>query len=532
MPACLVYALPYREICGETVCVMQAMGMLTGRTLGDYQLGAPLGDDGFGPIYEALHLNLDRSFALRVLSERFTFASGFEEHFWRVAQVLAALEHANLLTLDDYGMQDAYAYLVTPFVEGVTLENWLRQRQGQPVGPAQVIRLFSQVLAAFNHAHQAGVTHLGLTPRHILVEPNGHLLVANFGLPYLAEQLWIAWNGSRSFGDPRYLAPEQFPGRSPAGVSSDMHALGVILYRLLAGALPYEGPPQAILTAKLEGPPSLRARVPGLPPALESVVARALMPAAEERWPDVASFGGAFFLALERSGLPVPQHLLGGPGERALSPPGGQASRLLTAPDLPPQDAPAGSPSGTILPMLPGDYSVPAGRGQASSPVPPLPSGRSRPRSEMQPRPARQPAGPPPAEAAPTAVVSWSSAGRGRAVPPPPPPTWNQGAQPRAGYQIASNVGTGRLRRTVSMVARIIVLLLTVGALAGAIFYGYQRWQMLQHPATPPSQPAASPTLAPSPTSPPTHRLTWTDGSTFYLAERSNLTTGLVMSYD
>jgi serine/threonine protein kinase len=483
---------------------MQAMGMLTGRTLGDYQLGAPLGDDGFGPIYEALHLHLNRSFALRVLSERFTFASSFEEHFWRVGQVLAALEHPNLLNLDDYSMQDAYAYLVTPFVEGLTLEDWLRQQQGQPAGPAQVLRLFSQVLAAFNYAHQAGVTHLGLTPRHILVEPNGHLLVANFGLPYLAEQLWIAWNGSRSFGDPRYLAPEQFPGRSPAGVRSDIHALGVILYRMLTGVLPYTGSPRAILAAKLEEPPALRARAPGLPPALESVVARALMPEAEDRWPDVASFGGAFFLALEHSGLPIPQRLLAGPGDHPNTPPGGQASRLLAAPQASPLDEPAGPPGDTVLPMLPGDYSAPAGRGQAPPSAAPPPPGRSRPRPEMEPPPLRRPSGPSPADPAPATVVAWSSAGRGRAVPPPPPPAWNQGALPRAGSYITTDLGPGKVRRTISIVVRIILLLLTLGALAGAIFYGYQRWQQIQPAATPTFILPASPTLSSSPTKPAT----------------------------
>ena len=107
---------------------MQGIGVLTGKTLGGYLLGAPLGDDGFGPIYQATHQNLKRLFALRVLSDRFTFASGFESLFEHMTQVVSALEHPNLLTLDDYGADDPYVYLVTPFVEGISLENWLRQR--------------------------------------------------------------------------------------------------------------------------------------------------------------------------------------------------------------------------------------------------------------------------------------------------------------------------------------------------------------------------------------------------------------------
>ena len=132
---------------------MQGIGVLTGKTLGDYLLGAPLGDDGFGPIYQATHQNLKRPFALRVLSDRFTFASGFESLFEHMTQVVSALEHPNLLTLDDYGTDGPYVYLVTPFVEGISLENWLRQRAGQATAPAQVTRLFNQALIALKYAH-------------------------------------------------------------------------------------------------------------------------------------------------------------------------------------------------------------------------------------------------------------------------------------------------------------------------------------------------------------------------------------------
>src|SRR6185437_14738457 len=189
IPGCSVYpeSRPKILMWDMLRCVMQAMGGLSGRRLAGYELRAFLGDDGFGPMYEAYHLNLGRTFTLRVLSDQFTFAHGFEDYFARVAQVLSTLEHANLLTLDDFGVDGPYAYLVMPFVEGLTLDAWLERRQGQPVNPAHVIRLFGQMLAGLGHAHQAGVTHLGLAPRHMLVQPNGHLLIANFGLPYLAE---------------------------------------------------------------------------------------------------------------------------------------------------------------------------------------------------------------------------------------------------------------------------------------------------------------------------------------------------------
>ena len=115
---------------------MQGIGTLTGTILGDYLLGAPLGDDGFGSIYQATHPNLQHPFALRVLADRFTVASGFQQLFSHMAQVVAALEHPNLLPLYAYGIAGPSSYLVTPLVESIALEHWLRQRAGRPAGRA------------------------------------------------------------------------------------------------------------------------------------------------------------------------------------------------------------------------------------------------------------------------------------------------------------------------------------------------------------------------------------------------------------
>jgi serine/threonine protein kinase len=466
---------------------MQAMGGLSGRQIAGYELGAPLGEDGFGPTYEAFHVNLGRTFALRVLSDQFTFANGFEEGFWRVTRVLSTLEHGNVLTLDDYGINGPYAYLVTPFVEGLTLDAWLRQRPGKPVGPAQVMRLFGQMLAGLGYAHQAGITHLGLTPKHILIQPNGHLLIANFGLPYLAEQLWIAWNGSRSFGDPLYLAPEQFPGRTPSGAAADLYALGIILYRLLAGVLPFEGMPQSLLSAKFVGPPPLREKHPDLPEALDRLVRRALAPAPEDRWASVAEFGGAFYQALGQAGylssMGWPSGAAGGPALPARN----ASVPLLSAPDA---SAPAGGVAGSL--------SV-----GAAGPAAPERGEPARSRSTLQPPSpdsrSRADALPPALKGEPAAMVAWSSAGKGRAVPPPLP-AWRPERPPEPVYQrdFAS--------RLLAAMLRLLLLLVTLGVLGFASFYGYMSWEQLQHRQQPMPAPAVTPTPGHSPT--PQHRIT------------------------
>jgi eukaryotic-like serine/threonine-protein kinase len=438
---------------------MQAMGGLSGRQLADYRLGAQLGNDGFGAIYEAHHLYLDRVFALRVLSDQFTFAQGFEEQFWRVTQVLSKLEHANLLTLDDYGMDGPYAYLVTPLMEGLTLEAWLRSRPGQPVHPAQVLRLFGQMLAGLGAAHQAGVTHLGLTPSHILVQPNGHLFIAHLGLPYLAEQLWIAWNGSRSFGDPFYLAPEQMAGRTPDGVAADVYALGVILYRLLTGALPFEGPPQALLNAKLAGPPPLRAKQPNIPEPLEALARRALAPAPANRWESVAVLGGSFYQVL------------------------GQANPL-------PSSSLSAGPATSAPLLLPPRGETPSGGGARifGSP-PPAPAPPSAPPVEL---PALKQEG--------SAVVAWSSAGRGRIGVPPPPPS-GQPERP-ARPPKARPPREHRARLLGRAAGRVLIASGVLFLLCVAVVFGYAGWVRMRQHNVPPT-----PTAAPSPTPTPKPRL-------------------------
>ncbi len=445
---------------------MQAMGGLSGRRLAGYELRAFLGDDGFGPIYEAFHLNLGRAFTLRVLSDQFTFAFGFEATFARMGQVLSRLEHPNLLTLDDFGIDGPYAYLVMPFVEGLTLDAWLGRRPGQPVNPTHVIRLFGQMLAGLGYAHQAGVTHLGLTSRYMLIQPNGHLLLANFGLPYLAEQLWIAWNGSRTFGDPLYLAPEQIPGRTPNGVAADLYTLGIILYRLLTGALPFAGSTRAVLEAKLAGPPPLRAAAPGLPAQLEVVVQRALAPDPLDRWANVADFGGAFYHALGQAN-PLPSSALAGANPQT-------GASLLLLPGI--EDPPDTAAGNSIVPAV----APPGGRKTGPSGYGPP----SRPLSQPYAGPASAPEGDVP-------VVTWSSAGKGRISPPPPPPDWMRGGdtplRPRS-----------RRRRLISLLVRVALLLITLGVLGFAIFYGYQRWSVIQHQmATPTVVPWTTPTPTP-----------------------------------
>jgi serine/threonine protein kinase len=426
---------------------MAGSGVLTGRHLADYQLGRLLGNDHFGQVYEAFHVSLRRDLALRVLSERFTFAAGFEERFAHMGRVLAVLEHPNLLTLDDYGRDGPYAYLVMPLVEASSLEEWLRDHPQEPASPAQVMRILGQLTAVLGYLHKAGVTHLGITPSRVLLEPNGHLLLANTGLPYLAEELWRGWNERRAYGNPVFLAPEQLSGSAPSSAACDIYAVGAILYRLLSGSLPFDPASPAILEEKFKPPPSLRGQKQAPPPALESLTLRALHPMPEQRWPGITEFAEAFYAVMQAAGYDRSAGAAPGSAYRALSQQdpvravyiGGQGKRARKR---------SGKQSGLTEPYLPAlDISPEAG----------LP----RPWSIV---------GPSPATSAPAVLDAAAPARPGRGLLP-------------------------RLKFVVFTTLKILVLPLILAILGFVILLGYARWQQLQ--SAPQQTPTPSVTPAP-----------------------------------
>ncbi|HEY7123948.1 MAG TPA: serine/threonine-protein kinase [Ktedonobacterales bacterium] len=421
---------------------MAGSGVLTGRQLAEYQLRRLLGEDSFGQVYEAFHVSLRRDLALRVLSERFTFAAGFEARFAHMGRVLAVLEHPNLLGLDDYGQDGPYAYLVTPLVEASTLEEWLRAHPQEPVIPAQLMRIIGQLTSVLSYLHKAGVTHLGITPSRVLLEPNGHLLLSSPGLPYLAEQLWRGWNEPRARGNPVFLAPEQLSGSAPSGPACDIYAVGAILYRLLGNAPPFDPNSPTILEDKFKPPPSLRSQKQAPPPELEEIALRALHPAPEQRWPSISDIAEAFYTVMQRAGY-----------DRAAGLAPGSASRYISR-----QDAAGAGPS--------------EGQGKGAKKR----SGKSTGLTEPY---LLTPDAPP--EAIPPRA--WSVVNGAPAANGGP----DAAARPRRSPLT-------RVRFVVFTTIKILILPLIIGVLGYVILLGYIRWRQLQTPL-----PTPVPSVTPKP---------------------------------
>jgi predicted Ser/Thr protein kinase len=195
-----------------------------------------IGQGGMGVVYKALQKNLNRTVALKVLSPRFSDDPEFLERFTREAQALAQLSHPNIVAIHDSGIHDRVPYLVMEYVEGRSLRALLQSRE---ITVAQVLDLIPQLCDALQYAHGRGVVHRDIKPENILVDAQGRVKIADYGLAKLAgaQDTRLTKTGY-TMGTPHYMAPEQVENSSEVDHRADIYSLGVIFYEMLTGELP------------------------------------------------------------------------------------------------------------------------------------------------------------------------------------------------------------------------------------------------------------------------------------------------------
>ena len=284
------------EVCPEDQTPLQAdstvagaapVDPLVGHTLDDkYRLEERLGIGGMGTVYRARHLLIDRPVAVKVLNPRFVEDEAARTRFRREAKACGRLQHVNAVTVTDFGTsQDGYVYLVMELLEGRTLRDVLAKEA--PLDPARSVALMLQISAAVAAAHEAGIIHRDLKPANIFIvqraEVPAVVKVLDFGIAKLAaesldedEPKTLTQVGAM-IGTPRYMSPEQCDGAelTPA---ADVYSLGVILYEMLTGTVPFSGSTPLAIAMKHTGeiPRSPRDFVSSIPPALEQVVLHTL----------------------------------------------------------------------------------------------------------------------------------------------------------------------------------------------------------------------------------------------------------------
>ena len=260
------------------------MSDLANTQLGQYHLIEAIGHGGMATVYKAYQESLDRHVAIKVLlSNR---DPQFAVRFKREARAIAALQHHNILPIYDYGEQNGLLYFVMQYVDsGVTLHDLL----GKPMPPAQALRVVGHVLAALEYAHSRGIIHRDLKPANILMPSPNWALLADFGIAKLMNDSQHLTMTGFIIGTAAYMAPEQAAGR-PVDARTDLYALGVVLFEMLTGRVPFDADtPMAVLTKHVyEPPPPPRSLNPNLPVELEALLLRALAKAPEQRYQSAA----------------------------------------------------------------------------------------------------------------------------------------------------------------------------------------------------------------------------------------------------
>ncbi len=246
-----------------------------GQIIGKYKILSTIGSGGFGTVYLAEDTWIDKKVALKVPHKQ---GVDFGE-LLREPRLLASLNHPNIVTIMTAEKQENVFFIVMEFVPGETLEAVITRDGALDVTLA--LDYTCQICNAVDHAHRQGVLHRDLRPSNVLVSDSGMLKVADFGTSRFLE---IAAHGTTVIGSPPYMAPEQFHGK--AVFASDLYSLGVTMFQMMTGELPYDTPSPADLDRLMRGEmlTSARLKNPKIPKAINDIILKAMAPEIPARY--------------------------------------------------------------------------------------------------------------------------------------------------------------------------------------------------------------------------------------------------------
>ena len=271
-----------------------------------YQLIEAQGKGGMATVYRARDKMLERDVAIKLLRDDYSDEDNFRAKFRQEARAAANLSHPNIVTVHDFGFDVGKLFIVMEYVNGPDLKSLIRQRGRVSVKNA--INLMTQACAGIGYAHRAGLVHCDVKPHNFLVTPDRRLKVTDFGIARALSSIRHDEYSDVVWGSPQYFAPEQATGGAPSP-ASDVYSLGVILYELLSGTLPFVAPtPEELARLHLtETPVPLSEYVPDIPPALEEIVAKVLSKEPSRRYRTADQFGRVLETFGMRQPAPVSQ---------------------------------------------------------------------------------------------------------------------------------------------------------------------------------------------------------------------------------
>ena len=278
------------------------MTFAVGDTVGPYRIMEQIGQGGMATVYKAYHANLDRYVAFKVLHPAFKEDPGFLERFKREAQIVAKLEHPSIVPIHDYADYQGQPYLVMKFIEGETLKARLRR---QPLTLTEAIQILDAVAHALTYAHERGILHRDIKPSNIMLDLNSVPYITDFGLARIAQAGESTLSQDMMLGTPQYISPEQAKGIQNLGPGTDIYSLGVVLYEVVVGRVPFSADtPFAIVHDHIYKPLPLPSQLnPDVPLEVERVLLKTLAKEPGDRYTSAVDMVTAFRQAVEAEGM-------------------------------------------------------------------------------------------------------------------------------------------------------------------------------------------------------------------------------------
>lgn len=272
-----------------------------GQMLGPYRIIGQIGQGGMATVYKAYQPSMDRNVAIKVLPMQLASSPEFVQRFQQEARIIAKLEHPHILPVFDYGESDGTAYFVMRYFDAGTLKE--KMEKERPLSLNEIDRIFTQLTDALSYAHGRGVIHRDLKPANALIDSQGNLFLTDFGIAKILESASTRLTQTDAImGTPAYISPEQAQSRV-VDQRSDIYSLGIILYEMVTGSVPFVADtPLAIILKHVSDPLPLPSVVkPDVSTAIERVILKALAKDPNDRFASAAEFVSAWKKALSQN---------------------------------------------------------------------------------------------------------------------------------------------------------------------------------------------------------------------------------------
>ena len=273
------------------------MSFAIGENVGPYRIIEQLGQGGMATVFKAYHAALDRYVAIKVLHPAFKEEPNFLSRFQREARVVARLEHPNIVPIYDYAEHKGQPYLVMKFIEGQTLKARIIEK---PLTKEEAVKIVDAVGGALAYAHEHGVLHRDVKPSNVLLSLDDSIYLADFGLARMAQAGVSTLSKDVMLGTPQYISPEQGQGLRDLDQGTDIYSLGVLLYEMVVGRVPFNADtPFSIIHDHIYTPLPLPTTVnPNVPEVVERVLLKSLAKDREARFEKVEQQVQAFRTAV------------------------------------------------------------------------------------------------------------------------------------------------------------------------------------------------------------------------------------------